>query len=361
MYLKDTVVLAATIFTLAIALNCSKHSKKRSSGVKVIEHKVVELDSSASNLLGTLYPVISASPNEDYLALSNVKDPLSIIKVDYQGNLIDRYGTRGRGPTELLSARFFGFDEENNINIYDKSLGLIKEFNIKTNTVESFTPPISEEITISSNILEQCQSHWFLGINNLKESNNAIIGKFSDDFTLKKSFGEIDPYLKERKSIFMNTLSSVNCEEEMIFTTHAKVPYIQVWDLNDFSRIKRISRPPPSFRLSDEFIDKVKDVQKVKEFTINDQSTTVFLAQTDEYILLPFRNETSKFYNTRNYNDRNHFLAIYSKNNFQFIKEIPLSGAPLGHTKGGYIITLVNDNPSNFKIRFLEITKDINS
>ncbi|TYP93621.1 hypothetical protein LX73_1328 [Fodinibius salinus] len=128
-----------------------------------------------------------------------------------------------------------------------------------------------------------------------------------------------------------------------------------------FQKSRELLRSPPSFRLSDEFIGKVKDSEKLKEFAINDQSTTVFLAQNKEYLLHTFRNETSKFYETRNYNDRNHFLAIYSKNDYQFIKEVPLSGAPLGYTKEGYIITLVNDNPNNFKIKFLEIKKVINS
>ncbi|TYP93620.1 hypothetical protein LX73_1327 [Fodinibius salinus] len=242
---KEIILFATTLFTLAIALNCSKNSKNRSSPIKVIEHKVVELDSSVSNRLGRLYPIISASPNEDYLALSNMKGPLSVIKVDYQGNFIDQYGSKGRGPKEILSARFFGFDEENNINIYDKTLATIKEFNLKADTVNSFKSPMSEEINISSNILEQCGSHWFLGINDLKKGNNEIVGKFADDFTLKESFGEIDPYLKGHKSILMKTISSVNCEEDVIFTTQMKVPFIQVWDLNDFSKIKRITEVPP--------------------------------------------------------------------------------------------------------------------
>lgn len=186
-------------------------------------------------------------------------------------------------------------------------------------------------------------------------SKSSIIGIFDDEFKRKELFGSMDPFMEGHNSILSSTITSVDCENELVYTSHEKIPFIQIYDLNNLSRIGRIEHLPPSFKLSDKFVEMVSDVPSLQDFLINDQSISIFLAHTEDYIVLPFRNETSEFNMTRNFNAREHFLAVFSKEDYKFVDEIPIDGAPLGRTKEGYIITLVNRNPDNFQIKFLEI------
>lgn len=353
----STLLLFISFLTI---VGCSKNST--TTKLKVVTKKNITVDSTASQYLGTVYPLIAASPTGDYLALSNVKNPVGVVKIDYDGNFVARYGSRGRGPNELLSARFFGFDNEDHMNIYDRSLGLIKEFSSSPDSATSYQSPIKSGVNISSQLFEQCNEHWVLGVTELNEDNrtmtsSSIIGKFNDEFKLEELFGSFDPYLEGKNSVLSTTLAAVDCKDELVYTTHMKVPFIQVYDLNDMSRITRTDHIPPSFNLSENFMGMVRTIQEYQDFLINEQSTTIFLTQTDDYIILPFRNETAEFFRTRNFNDRKHFLAVFSKEDYSFVDEIPLEGAPLGSTKEGYIITLVNDNPDNFQLKLLEIQK----
>lgn len=352
---ENLIILVLSILFIS---SCGKNDL--SSKLNVVTQRTITLDSTAAQHLGNVYPFIASSPSEEYLALSNVKNPVGVVVVDYEGNFVAQYGSRGRGPKEILSARFFGFDNNNHVNIYDKSLALIKEFKSSTDSVKSYQPPIKSNVNISSRLLEQCNSSWIAGVTQLDENyrtkkKSAIIGIFNEEFKLKELFGSMDPYMEGHNSILSPTITSVDCENELVYTSHEKIPFIQIYDLNTQSRVGRIEHVPPSFKLSDQFLEIAGNMQNVRDFLINEQSSSIFLAHTKDYIVLPFRNETSDFFITRNFNDREHFLAVFSKEDYKFIDEIPIDGAPLGRTKEGYIITLVNRNPDNFQIKFLKI------
>lgn len=157
------------------------------------------------------------------------------------------------------------------------------------------------------------------------------------------------------RSISQTTKIDVDCDNQILFTTHSKVPYVQVYDLKNKQRIARINTVPPSFRLSDEFIGVIRDVSRMSEFVTEEQSIFSFVFHTDQFIVVPFRRSSDAFRKSRDYQDRTHHLAVYSRDDYRFIGEIPVDTVPLGYTREGYLISLVDDNRNNFRLQLSEV------
>lgn len=356
-YLKQFL----TSFFLILLISCQNTSLKTKPDIIVKIKKEITLDDSTSNLLHSIYPIASGSKSSEIIAIPNKRNPVSVILMNYDGKLIDEIGSEGRGPDEIQSARYIGFDNENNVVVIDKALALIKKFDRKTKGVKSYDLFLEDGIDITSTNLEECDDKWFVGINKYKGMPNDttdIIGVLNKDFKLIKTFGNFDPFFKGNKSIFQDPAISVDCENKLLFTTHWKVPFVQVYDLNDYSLQKRIDEIPPSFRLSDKFIDYVSNIDAIREFTVNEQSLSIFIGHTNKYIILPFRNNSLNFFETRNYADRTHYIAVYSRDDYSLIGEYQVQGVLLGMTKEGYLISLINDNPENLTVHLLEITTE---
>jgi hypothetical protein len=330
----------------------------------LVVKKEITLDEEATKHINQIYPIVSTSHNKEYIAISSLR-PVSVVQIDYNGNLVDHITSRGKGPSEIQSARFMGFDQNNNMVIYDKTLGAIKKFVKKRDTVITHKSPADSGISITSNHFKQCEGKWYLGIMPLdaftshSQDTSAITGIFDANFSLTTSLGRVDPYLQNHISVLQNPIIDVDCSKNRLFTSHYKIPFIQVYDINSFSKITRIDNMPPSFKLSNEFVPVVQNYREFREYLIEEQSISTFIAHTTDYILLAFKNETAAFYESREYTQRKHFLAVYSRKDFSLLGEIKIDGAPMGTTKEGYLISLIDDNPDNFVIKLLEIEQKI--
>jgi hypothetical protein len=326
--------------------------------IDVVVHHEISLDEQAANNLHSIYPIASSSTERDYIALANLRHPTGVTLIDYDGRFIGQFGSEGQGPEEVLSARFIGLDPLDNVIIHDKALALIKKFDREKQNVQSFPTLIDEGIDITSRDFQQCNGEWILTINFFEDAlsdTSSVAGIFDENFNLIRVLGQSDPYLAGNRSILQDPIIAVDCSSNHLFTTHIKLPFIQVYDLEQGEAITRLDQKPPSFRLSDEFIDEVRNPQEYRTHLIDNQSVTLFPAFNDELILLLFRNETETFYDTRDFTDRDHFVAAWSKEDFSFLGEALVDGAPLGVTKEGYIITLINDSPDDFRLQLIKI------
>lgn len=346
---------------LMVIISCNSAQDKSSPDFKISVYQEIVLDDQAAESLHSIYPIASASSEEEVIALANLRQPVGVTLIDYQGNFIDRVGSEGRGPDDILSARYIGMDSSGGIVINDKAQGLIKTFDRNTKEVQSYHSLIEQDIDITSRDLRYCDEEWVLSVNHFEYAitdTNSIAGRFDEEFRLIDTFGQADPFLAGNRSILQDPVIAVDCTQNLVYSTHLKVPFIQVFDLTDGSKSARTDDVPPSFKLSDRFIDEVQNQIEYRDFLIEEQSVALFPAFTDDLILLLFRNDTEAFHESRDFTERDHFIAAWSKEDLTFFGEQPIDGAPLGVTKEGYIISLMNDKPDDFRLNLLEVERE---
>ncbi|MEX0905368.1 MAG: hypothetical protein WD604_10465 [Balneolaceae bacterium] len=360
--MRNKVIVIFYFSLLFVLLNgCQNDRQHSSEHIQLIVQEEITLNEQAAQNLHSIYPIASASKNDEIIALANLQHPVGVTLIDYKGNFIGQVGSEGQGPEEIQSARFIGLDNQNNVVINDKILALIKKYDRSNDTVRSFDNLNQIGIDISSRDMRQCGDTWILSINHFEyapSDTSSSIGIFNEEFQLVEMFGNYDPHLIGKRTILQEPLFSIDCEEKLVYSTHIKIPYIQVYDLNDYSHKERIDVMPPSFKLSERFIDMVENQEEYREFLIEEQSMSLLLTHNKDHILLLYRNDTPEFYETKNFIDRHHFVAVYSKEDFSFLGETRIKGAALGTTKEGYLITLLNDDPDDFRLNLIEVVVD---
>jgi len=318
--------------------------------------KEFKLNKEAQERLYRMYTVVMDNPNAQELAFSNYRSPIGIIITNYEGKFIEKIGEEGQGPEEIQSARYFGFDNNHNIVVLDKASAFFKYFNRTSNVVTSYEYPINQSISISSRNLQQCGDNWYLAIQLIGRPTHTTvptIGVFNSKFSLIDSLGGYDPYFKGRSGVMQETVIDVDCEAGLIFTTHAKIPFIQEYSIEQKKFIGRTDKLPPSFNISDKFVSMVFSKREFSRYLAEEQSLSLHIAHSDKYIFHVFRNGGSFDPANPNLNDRNHYVAVYSKKNLEYMGETKLNGAVLGYTKDGNLIVLGDE--STFVIKFIEI------
>ncbi len=324
--------------------------------------KEITVDPQATRYINRLYPNMSTFPDSDYLAISNATEPANIILVDFEGKFVDRVGSQGRGPDELESARYFGISEQEHVIVYDQQQGLIKEFDTTTDTVISNEADIQGHYITSLN-LSPCNEKWLAAIDKLDgsamgvpEQETPVIAVFDDQFQMTQTLGSYDPFfIGEGPDLHQEPLFSVDCESEVVYISHGKVPYIQKTDMAGDTITQRTTRMPKSFMLSEEFTSIVEDMASFEAFLINEQSVTSHITHTDEQLLLIWFNETEEFFQGRDYREREYHIAAFDRSDYTYYGEVKIEGAVMGSTSEGHIIELVDDDPDNFTVRFLEV------
>lgn len=349
-----------TFLIISLLVTGCGNSDEKNRELEITVVKEFKLAESTQEYLGRMYPSVASNPEAEELAFSNYISPIRIVITDYNGELVETVGREGRGPEEILSARFFGFDNRQNLVILDKVGGFFKKYNRSTGEVNSFIDPVKEGMFIISRNLQMCEDKWYLGIEMLNlssDTNVPIIAVFDTAFNVIDTLGGYDPFFDGRKDVMQDPKISVDCNNKRIYTTHGKVPYIQVFSMDSKKRIGRTSIVPPSFMLSDEFVELITNQREWARFLSEEQSLSLSLAYTDKYIYNVFATERkpdNQSQQKQNFTDRDYFVAAYDKESLEYLGETKLSGPAIGSTKEGNLIVLKNE--LTFEIQFIQIT-----
>lgn len=328
-----------------------------------LDYKVTNeftLDDETKELLHRMYTSVSSSPFNDELAFTNYASPISVVLTNYNGQFVESIGKEGRGPGEIQSARYLGFDENNDLIILDKTGAFFKHYNRTSNEVISYDYPIKDGISVTTRNLQMCNSNWYLGIQLLGEATHTtvpIIGVYDLEFNLVDTLGGYDPFFKGRTGILQEPLTSIDCTNGIIYTTHGKVPYVQAYSIETKSMLGNSDEIPTSFMLSDKFVTMVSSQRQMTSFLSEEQSTSMHLGNDDSNIYHVYRNENNKYDRVRNLNESDHYVAVYEKENFKLLGEVKLPGAVLGFTKEGELIVLKDER--NMIILFIKIEKPL--
>ncbi|MFY0685301.1 MAG: hypothetical protein JXR20_12180 [Balneola sp.] len=349
------LLLICSVFLL---MGCT--SEKGVKGIELNIVKEFDLTEEVQTLLYNMYTVVSHIKDKEELAFANSRSPARIVITDYNGNLIDTLGSQGRGPNEVESARYFGFDEDGNVVILDKALAFFKNFDRENKTVTSYDYPIKKGISVSSRILQQCKGNWYLGLQMIGEPSlpkTPIIGVFNSIFTLTDTLGGYDPYFERGSGIMTEPIVDVDCENQLIYTSHAKLPFIQVFSIEEGKYVSRSQNIPSSFMLSDKFIEMVTNPTEISRYMTEEQSLNLGIYHSEKHVYLVYRNDNYSKHNERNLNLRDHYVAAYTKNDMEYLGEAKLDGAVLGTTNNGELIVLKDEN--NYTFQFVEVNGDL--
>lgn len=345
-----------TSLLVLLFIGCNAHESDNTLKTKIVSD--FRLSDKSKEHINGLYTVVMDNPSAQELAFANVKSPLGIVITDYNGEFVEKIGREGPGPNEIRDSRYFGFDNDHNIIILDKRTALFKQFDRTTSEVTSYKYPIDKGINVTSRNLQQCGNKWYLAIQLLGRPTSTavpIVGVFNSEFKMIDSFGGYDPFFKGRKTLMQEPVIDVDCEAGLIYTTHAKIPFIQVYSLEQGKRVGRTKRIPSSFRISDKFIPIVKNPRAFTKYLAEEQSVSLHIVHSSSYIFLIVRNNGNADYRNPNLNDREHFVAAYDKENLQYIGEAKIDGAVLGSTKEGDLIVLADE--LKYRINYVRVYK----
>lgn len=331
------------------------------------QHQAVTVSSftvsqNASQHLSDVYPAIVTSPNGEKIALTNYESPVNVVVIDREGELVNSIGHEGRGPDELLNSIYFGFQGNEELTVYDYSLTAFKRFSIESGEAESFDTPFRDGMSAHSDhrLDGQCDEDFFIAIRKYEaptDGDGPIVGKLDRDFNLISAFGDYDPFFIGERSVLRSPRLGIDCERSTLYTTHSKVPFIQVFDTHNEEKITRIDHQPPSFMLSDTFYSQVYDLQAFHEFRESEQSISKIIVPGEHFLKLVFYNDTMEAFEARDFTKRHFYIALYDRDDYSFVEEIPVNGPVYGATRSGELIVVHDDDPENFQIEIIEIAE----
>jgi|AntRauTorckE6833_2_1112554.scaffolds.fasta_scaffold00099_12 hypothetical protein len=318
--------------------------------------KKLTLSDTTQQHLPRMYATVISNSNNSELAFSNYTSPMGIVITDLNGSFVTKLGTEGRGPGEIQSTRYFGFDDENDIVVLDKVSASFLHFDRSIDEISQFPYPINDGVSITSRNLEFCKGYWYLGTHFIGKPTLPevpTISVFDTIFTLVDSLGGYDPFFSGRSSIMQETEVSIDCDEGVIYTLQSKVPFVQVYSISSQEPIGRTNKISPSFNLSEKFVRFVSNPREWIDFLSEEQSLSLRLAHSEKFIFHVFRNERKVYTQPKNYNDSDYFVAVYDKKTFDYLAEVKMPGAVLGSTKNGELIVLTDE--MNYEFEFLRI------
>lgn len=126
-HIRNMVIL---LFLITGCGNNSEFSTDRSSETDMTFEKVDEFSIGGQDVtLDRVRSLVAANHSDSLLAWIN-EDKNEIILTDSRGNLVSKFGKKGRGSEEFSNIAAFGFDRNNRLLVYDSSQDFFKKFSV---------------------------------------------------------------------------------------------------------------------------------------------------------------------------------------------------------------------------------------
>lgn len=286
----------------------------------------------------------------------------SILVFDYSGFLISQFGKQGRGPEEFVRINSFGIGPNNEIVTYDSSLDLIRTFNIEGELLETRSGLLQfglwnrgNQISVAEEkIVFSIEESAFSSPDNFWLSSTfAWFGSDNEKALLK---GKHDPISMNSDYLYKYALHGVDYESNRIYTVHRTGFYVQEFDLISGSLLHRFGLIPQNFKI---WVDEAKERDGLLERRLKNvnQSFSSNPIVCKDMIFHPYQNMSLEFYNTEDPFEMEYYYAIYKKSTKEYMGDIFFQDRiPLGLTRECAIVTLVDDNPDDFKIIIEQFT-----
>lgn len=306
----------------------------------------------ADSEIGRIEPPILISEDEGKLFYYDL-GLSQIIVSDTLGNIISKFGRKGRGPKEFLHITSYGIDKDT-IYVYDGNLGKFKKFTLNGELLDIFDGPIKDNLWFRSNRIYVDENKLFFGIQEAKYSSasnhwkSRTVAEYTKDGKFISLFGDYDPDLEGSSRLYKYANMVYDNADNFMYTVHRTSKDIQKYNLNTKEIISRFSNPQSTnFLVADRAPDEYDS--RVDRNRLNlSQSFVGDPFVSEDYFVFYFFNFTEEYWETRDQSTKHHFLQFFDKqDNFLFELEVPYY--PLGMA-GNNLLLVENDNPDNFRI-----------
>lgn len=319
------------------------------------------IDESGPNI-GKLRPEFVSNRDHSLFAFFDELN-MQIVITDSQGKVQQVVSKRGRGPGELMSVLGYNFDEENRIVAYDGSQRMIKVFELDGGEHSDVDIDYESRFVGNRYLFAKDEELLVPVINSEFHSSGKeqiwrsdLIGKFGYNGTLIESFGRYDPFLKNPKSYLVFPHVDADLENNLFLSSHPDRYSLQLYNLETQERISWFGTQSENFNQTDNYIDAQQSHQAISA-QARDLSWTSGVYITPNYFLHYFVILTEEFQQTRDHNDKIHYINLYDKESYNSYGEIELPYF-LGNVIGDKLYLIENDDPDNYTIGIYEIRSD---
>lgn len=276
-----------------------------------------------------------------------------IIVSDTLGNILSKFGRKGRGPKEFLHITSYGADKDT-IYVYDGSLGKFKKFTLNGELLDIFDGPIKDNLWFRSNRTYIDGNRLLFGIQEAKYSSasnhwkSKTVAEYTSNGKFISLFGDYDPTLEGSSRLYKNANIVYDIDNKYVYTVHRTSKHIQKYDIGTKKVISRFSYPQSKNFLVADRVPDVYDTRQEKNRLNLFQSFVGDPFVNKDYFVFYFFNFTEDYWETRDQSTKHHFLQFFDKKD-QFLFELEVPHYPLGML-GNKLLLVEDDNPDNFRI-----------
>lgn len=359
------------VIILILLAGCNedlKHSQDRSSDTRLELKKIDDFTIGTDIvMLDRVLDIPVISPDESLMAWVN-SDKNEIVVTDRRGNIVSRFGKKGRGSEEFINISAIGFEDNSSIIVYDSSQDFLKKFSIDGKLLKIENGLLEDQLWIRSHRIIVHDSNVYIGVqesgSNPRENwKSKTIAKYNNsDVRLSSLFGSYDPDLRGGDQVLYIYVNSITFDpsDSKIFTTHRTLPYIQTFDVKTGERLSRFGFVSDHFKISDDK-PRISDPRPVKNEKNLKQSFVGKGFVSDEYFFFHHFHWTEGYWRLRDPNLKRHFFNVFQKDKpHAFLGEIALPFTPMYVSSDNQVYLLENDNPEKFTIGIYELSIEQN-
>ncbi|MEX0662758.1 MAG: 6-bladed beta-propeller [Balneolaceae bacterium] len=356
---------ALFIVFITLITSCQNESNKiNTNEVNNFEIAIVDsfkISNSEDLILDKVRDIPVLNHDETKIAWIN-EDRWEVFITNLNGDYITSFGSTGSGPEEFQEIAALGFDQNDNIVVFDVLLDKFKIFNLDGELMHLFEGTLEDDLWVRSRRIYIDEESIYLGIqesDKASESNHwksATIAEYSlTDGRFKRAFGEFDPSLSGSSRLYNDANIVTDKGHGLIFTTHRTSPYIQAIDIKTGEVTKRFGVQTENFNYAEDAA-RIEDPMHVRHEKNLHQSFTGESFTSNEFFYHQHYRINDDVLRFGDPFHKTPYLNIYSiKGSFQFIAEVKLDYSPLFVTSEGKIYLLKDNDPENFTVNVYEL------
>ena len=331
--------------------------------LELVKKKTIVLQNSVQQSIGLpLYKVEFSS--EGNLYFFDIRKS-SFLVFDSSGVFLKSFGRYGRGPKEFEQVMGYTLDQNDNLYVYDDLQRLVKVFNqnlelINTKEIDNTAYFITSHdmVVHDSNLIFGILES---GMNSRRGDPNLLIQSPPlmivdiKNLNEERFLGTYDPYLKEIKSFYNRPLFAFDNGARTLLVSHQNTYRFQEFELKGGKRINYFGVKDETFGEGQVAAERGANKRKRYMETLS-ESDNQKVFYTNQYLGNFYINGTEDWFETKDLNDLNYYLAVYSRKDYQLMDVIPFQYRLIGvYNEQFYFIE--DEDPDNFRIGVYEIVK----
>lgn len=356
---KDPCIrLLLCSLSVLLLLGCRGESPSAGDeNLRLAQTETLQLTPEEPLTLGNIMRVTPVSPDSSRFLVKNLNN--SYVNVfGRDGSHLYRFGEPGRGPEEIDRIVSSGFDDANNVVIYDVGQDLLKFFDAQGEFIRAEDAFTSKGIWLREHLFHFMGDGWIIPME-LAEARSweqrESVAVFNEDFSHYETGGSWDPFYKDSESIFQHPLIAHSRESGHTWVVQRTSPGIRILD-ESLKELHRLSHRSPNFIEARQDIPMSYSRQE-REQILSEISLVMQPYLTERYFLFYFINPSKEAYEMKDSINVGMFVAVYDREDYSYMGELSLPVLLTG-VIDNKLMLLLNDDPDALTIGLYEINID---